>query len=340
MWAHGVEAGVLPSSSFRSCDRHCDGSTTVGSQPKPRALDGKRQHDAARKAGAIGDRKDTGESQAGKTLKARLHDIRRKALEKSAVPCILRLRTQLVLEVFAGSGHLSKALAGQGFHVVAWDILHSAAHDVFVAHNRAVLLRLVMACSYAHFAPECKTLSIARRAHCGPRALRSSEFPYGLPDLSIEEQKKVDHGNFIVAFTLKCVNRLRSRGAPCAIEQPWTSLLFAFSTVARLREHPEVRLHRISFCAYGTPWRNHTGFLGVHFPLLETIESDCTSQGGVCLFTKRPHQRLAGVGPGNIFWTRIAQPYPVRLCKIIAKQVMLQLQQIEIMKNGVYSKAF
>ena len=136
----------------------------------------------------MANREDPGESQAGKTLKARLHDIRCRALEKSVAPCIVRLRTQLVLEVFAGSGHLSKALAGQGFHVVACDILHSAAHDVFVAHNRAVLLRLVMACSYVHFAPECKTLSIARRGHCGPRALRSSEFPYALPDLSTEEQ--------------------------------------------------------------------------------------------------------------------------------------------------------
>ena len=178
---------------------------------------------------------------------------------------------------------------------------------------------------------------MARRGKNGPRALRTSLHLEGVPSLSESESLQVKNADVLTSFTVKCLNRLRSRGIACTVENPHTSLLWHLPTFQAYLQHPEVAYLRTSFCMFGTRWRKQTGILAIHFPLARALASDCTSQGGRCLFSNLPHQRLSGIGPGNVWWTNIAQPYPKRLCTKIAELVIAQLLHNKVMER--YSDA-
>ena len=98
--------------------------------------------------------------------------------------------------------------------------------------------------------------------------------------------------------------------------------------------HPEIRYIRTSFCMFGARWRKQTGILAVHFPLAGELASECTSLNGICCYSDLPHQRLAGIGPGGMWWTRIAQPYPARLCAELARLVVIQIQHNTIAESS------
>ena len=243
---------------------------------------------------------------------------------------MLTIRLHLAVEVFAGSGHLSAALASAGFQVIMWDVELSSSHDLLIAHNRLCLMRILGACKFAHFGIPCVTYSAARRGLNGPRALRTASHLFGIPSLSASEKLQVKNADVLTSFTVKCVNRLRRRGIACTVENPHTSLLWRLPTFQKYYLHPEVAYVRTSFCMFGARWRKQIGILAIHFPLARGLASDCTSLGGRCCYSGLPHQRLAGIGPGNVWWTRIAQPYPVPLCTEFAQLVVQQIQQ-----NGI-----
>ena len=112
--------------------------------------------------------------------------------------------------------------------------------------------------------------------------------------------------------------------------EPHTSLLWRLPSIPPYYVHPEVDYVRTSFCMFGARWRKQTGLLAIHFPLARELASDCTSLGGRCCYSGLPHQRFAGIGPGGIWWTRIAQPYPIPLCAEFAQLVLQQTQQNKI----------
>ena len=92
-------------------------------------------------------------------------------------------------------------------------------------------------------------------------------------------------------------------------------------------KHPE--LHKIialyngteqfvDFCQYGTPWKKGTTFLT--FGVKDMNLKRCIGQRGVCSRTAEEHQVLKGkLSDNKTFWTDIAEPYPEKLCGVIAK---------------------
>ena len=100
--------------------------------------------------------------------RAQLNARRRSAIGSGSVPRMLTSRLHLAVEVFAGSGHLSAALAPAGFQVIMWDVELSGSHDLLIAHNRLCLMRTLGACQFSHFGIPCVTYSAARRGSIGP----------------------------------------------------------------------------------------------------------------------------------------------------------------------------
>ncbi len=98
-------------------------------------------------------------------------------------------RGQLLIEVFAGSGGLSKALRACGAAVLARDLSHGDHRNVLHEDVFCVLRERIAGGTVAGvwLSVLCGTVSRARRTPAGskfPGALRSTEHLRGLPGLS------------------------------------------------------------------------------------------------------------------------------------------------------------
>jgi hypothetical protein len=65
----------------------------------------------------------------------------------------------------------------------------------------------------------------------------------------------------------------------------------------------------------GEPWRKSTTFLNFGVDLSEIGQHRCLwAARGFCLRTAVPHLRLQGRAPNGKWWTKVAEPYPPKLC--------------------------
>ena len=73
----------------------------------------------------------------------------------------------------------------------------------------------------------------------------------------------------------------------------------------------------------GKPWRKSTIFAGFHldWSSLGNIRS-LGAAPGLCRRTGLPHQQLSGVNDAGVFWTKIAEPYPTKLCYLVASAIV------------------
>ena len=69
-----------------------------------------------------------------------------------------------VAELFAGSMHLSDALAARGFNVMSYDLRFDENHDMSNKVKVGAMLRELLdnKVQYLHFAPPCNSFSMAR----------------------------------------------------------------------------------------------------------------------------------------------------------------------------------
>ena len=74
----------------------------------------------------------------------------------------------------------------------------------------------------------------------------------------------------------------------------------------KVQARQEATRLRTDFCFWGTAWQKRTGLLFINFNPRELA--------GTCPGCKS-HTVLRGQGPGGVPWTRIAQPYPFKLCR-------------------------
>ena len=70
----------------------------------------------------------------------------------------------------------------------------------------------------------------------------------------------------------------------------------------------------------GKPFKKATSFLAVHLVLSRLENAVChASKRGLCQFSQCPHLQLCGKDESGQWRTRMAQPYPVKMCNAIAK---------------------
>ena len=78
-----------------------------------------------------------------------------------------------------------------------------------------------------HFAPPCSSFSIALNSD--PRsAVRSSEFPEGLPNFVPYKQEKVHLGNALADITVTLAMAQHEAENLAQVEQPWRSLMSVY----------------------------------------------------------------------------------------------------------------
>ena len=173
---------------------------------------------------------------------------------------------------------------------------------------------------HGHFAPPCRTLTMARRSdeHGEVPVLRSEERPEGWGDDDTKQANEM-----IVRMVTLCL-RLMARGATFSIENPWRSFIWLLKVMQRLMRAKGAELLCLHQCAYGASSRKETGILTTA-PWMKLVRRLCHET--------RPHLHattLAGkawdyVEDRWVWRTSLAAEYPCGLCLAWAKALVCWL---------------
>ena len=227
------------------------------------------------------------------------------------------------VEFFAGLGGFSKAVGDiHGVEVLAvldgyddqWDILDDQhfQNGVELCHSA----------DHAHFAPMCRTFTMARRddQYGSVRQLRSMLLPEGWGDPEAEQHNKV-----VVRMVALC-RVLEDRKKTWSIENPWESFIWLLKCMQRLVKLPHAELVLLHQCAFGGPTMKPTGIL-TSSPWMKMVRTLCDDV--------RPHNHLKMGLVGKVYdyvseavvWrTSLAAEYPAGLCWAWAKALETWLQ--------------
>lgn len=87
-----------------------------------------------------------------------------------------------------------------------------------------------------------------------------------------------------------------------------------------LTRKKKVDLYVTTFCAWGSPFRKATTFLSANLKLWRLLHHKCrTSRRGIYEFSGHKHVPLHGQNEQGVWRTKVAEPYPIRLCNALAK---------------------
>ena len=155
--------------------------------------------------------------------------------------------------------------------------------------------------------PVCSSLSSAVRPPC-----RSKQKPYGLPGLSKEMKKKVRAGNSFARWCAHLIKRYHTR-LWFWVENPQLSWFWRLPCIQCIlcRRHVGAFL-QLDYCRFGTPWRKRTRFFT---NLRSLMNVQCFCLGG------HDHLLLQGASPSGAPWTKVAEPYPQGVAKVLALSV-------------------
>ena len=227
------------------------------------------------------------------------------------------------LELFSGCGRLGKCFSRVcNRHVLLWDISMGSNYDLRKLHNRHKIMGWMRAgrvCG-GHLGTPCNSFSRARDNPPGPPPLRSNECVLGLANLSPVDQQKVRDGNALMRFSVCILYLALALCLPWTMENPATSRLWICPSVLRLLRRKHVQLAMVEYCMFGMNWRKSTKLLGVWLDLSLLSSYRCVgSKRGLCRRTCRPHVPLQGVNEQGIWLTKLAEPYPQKLCVLLCK---------------------
>ena len=232
----------------------------------------------------------------------------------------------VVLELFAGTGRFSAAMSSHR-PVLLWDILMGEAYDLTQRSRQLLVLGWIRSGAVAAvwMGTPCNSFSRARNQPGGPPALRNKGAVHGLSDLRTCDAAAVKLGNCLALFSSKVLLLCALLLLPGVIENPATSWLWQTSWMQRLAARRDVSFILTEFCQWQSlPFRKSTGFLHTNIDLSEVAARRCLGgRRGCCAATEKPHQALSGMAPVKPgqkpqFWTKIAEPYPRKLCLRLA----------------------
>ena len=135
-----------------------------------------------------------------------------------------------MMELFCGTGRLHRVFQRRGWraqgldHVLGDDLASKACQRKALARIRSGQCRLVW------LGTPCSTFSRARRGprthHGPPPPLRSTEHPWGLPDLTQHEIEVVAVSNELMMFTLQVIRLCIHLKVAVALENPMSSIMW------------------------------------------------------------------------------------------------------------------
>ena len=194
-------------------------------------------------------------------------------------------------------------------HVLLWDISLGANYDLRKRSNRTLISGWLRSRRIVggHLGAPCNSFSRARDHPPGPPPLRSNLHVLGLPGLSPSDQTKVDEGNLFMRFSVHLLGLALQLQVPFTCENPATSRLWLCPPVQHLLRRKYMYSWTVEFCMFGTAWRKSTTFLAVHLSLSPLEPLGCR------------HTMLRGQNSEGKWLTKIAEPYPWKLCNKLAQ---------------------
>ena len=138
-------------------------------------------------------------------------------------------------------------------------------------------------------ATPCASFSTARNKPGGPRALRTADWPGGLPDLAGADLQKVRAGNSLAYASFSIFMECRRHNIPVLIENPAYSWLWKLPAARNCAKQPGVPDAYFDMCALKAPWHNRTR---VRTWGLDLSDWQCLCKSrSTCAFSDRPHLR-------------------------------------------------
>ena len=220
----------------------------------------------------------------------------RRALDRDA---------QIALELFAGQGHLTRALRREGIETVAFEITDDARYDLTRRSTQQTVLSWVRAgrIAYTHIGIPCTVWSIARR---------------GITNWSKARQKE-EISIALVLFMVRLFRECVRCGVPVSVENPLSSKLWEFHLVRELMSLSNCRFVVWDMCRFGSAYRKPTALLTT-LSELESLSKRCNHA-----FRHIPAAGSTRVRVGSGYkWvarTTLAGVYPAQLCTAWARQV-------------------
>ena len=118
-------------------------------------------------------------------------------------------------------------------------------------------------------------------------------------------------------FTASVIKHCLFFGVPACLENPSTSLAWQYPCIVDITTRGEKVV--LDQCAFGTSWRRRTTLCVWCCGSAAHLGMRCQGRKGTCSFSRMRHIVLQGRCPhSNVLWTKVAQAYPVKLCRAIA----------------------
>ena len=246
----------------------------------------------------------------------------RQAPTQPALKPARSLKLLVFLEIFSGSGRLGRAVGRVvGMAVLLWDITFGPEYDLTnpsIQHKILEWIRTGYVVA-GHLGTPCGSFSRARDQPGGPPRLRSDEFPLGLAQLRPHDAKKVAIGNILMRFSIRVMLMALRMLLPFTLENPARSRLWICPPVRALLRRKYVAAQQVEYCSFGMPWKKSTLFVAVHVNLEPLSPHRCIgAKRGLCKYTGHAHVPLMGQLPDGRWMTHVAEPYPRKLCTVVA----------------------
>ncbi|CAE7628065.1 pksN [Symbiodinium sp. CCMP2592] len=223
-------------------------------------------------------------------------------------------RSRYFLDLFSGSGGVSRCLRALGFRSYEVDVKHGARFDLT---DRSVLHKILVSIQRAEvlgavFAPSMNSFSVARDRTA---VIRNRADPWGLPfsTLAPADQQRVLFGNACAKSVLRLIGALDRYRLPWCVVHPLGSKLWLLPPFDSLAALPHVHSQVVDSCQLGAQCKRPVRLL---FGNLDSQDLErlsplrCRGFQGVCSRTQKRHKQWSS--------TSTTPPYPAQLYQHLA----------------------
>ena len=214
------------------------------------------------------------------------------------------------LECFAGKAVLTTAALSLSIPCAQpWDVLYAAECNVLTHGHELFQAVKGGRVRHMHFGMPRQSMAWDRKP-----ALRSTEWPLGLPGLTSKQDALVRAGNDLASFTAALCIQLWSVGATFSVENPELSWLWLLPCFRKVRDLPGVHFVRVRFSDYMVPFTKPVLILH-NVPNWHSAASVTFPWRGPLI------SRKGRVKDGRrwVFRTMLFQTYPPLLCLRLAE---------------------
>jgi len=219
------------------------------------------------------------------------------------------------LELFSGSGGLSKALERLGLGCVRLD------HRLIIDVTLPVVMDTIIGCIRSRVAvacwlgPPCASWSRLMQIF---QPIRSIIHIYGLPDASPSDLVKLHAGNTTMRCTARIIRCCIRMNILCITENPDTSLFWSAPPISALINGGQ--LITTDYCQFGARWRKRTRFLIHRGADADHLTRRCRGRNGICSLSGLHHIHLLKHSGKD--WAHIAEAYPPKLARSFADYII------------------